>query len=373
MASAKKTKRSAITVGEPTHNLQAQPTARPNAGYYFFSSLLIAAVVLLYAHTLDYPLVFDDRNFFSDANMERLGSSFFYLDLRWFPYASFGWTYNLLSHDWFWYRVGNLALHALTSILLFLFFSRLLDVTQPQTIVHQSRWLAFFGALLFALHPVAVYGVAYLVQRSILMATLFGIAALLCYMEGLSRDKTKWFVLSALFYFLAVFSKEHSIMIPGVAAALTLLLHKPSSALIRRVWLPFSLYLVIGVLIILRTKGLLGTAYEPFVAGILAQMSEQQDLQIDNAYPLSIITQGYLFFKYLLLWIIPYAGWMSIDIRQPFATNILSWPHLPGFVLFLAYPVLAIKLLLKGGRPGLLGFGLLFPWMLYLTELASAK
>ena len=36
-------------------------------------------------------------------------------------------------------------------------------------------WYAFAGACFFVAHPVAVYGVAYLVQRSILMATLFGL------------------------------------------------------------------------------------------------------------------------------------------------------------------------------------------------------
>ncbi len=370
MGSAKK-KRPAAAADKPAPDHQHRPvTSRTN---YYLAFLLVIATALLYGHSLWNPLVFDDLHVFVDANLKRLGSSLFHLDLRWFSYASFGWTYNLFGLDWFWYRLGNLALHALTGILLFVFFSRLLDATQPQDAVARPHWPAFFAALVFVLHPAAVYGVTYLVQRSILMATLFGITALLCYMEGLSRDRARWFVLSALFYFLAVFSKEHSIMIPGVAVALTLLLHKPSLALIRRVWLPFSLYLVIGALIILQTKGLLGAAYEPRAANILARMSEQQDIHIANAYSLSVLTQGYLFFKYLLLWIVPYTGWMSVDISQPFATRFLSWPELPGFILFLAYPLLAVKLLLKGGRQGLLGFGLMFPWILYLTELASVR
>ncbi len=341
----------------------------------FYLVLLVIAIPLLYGHSLRYPLVFDDLPFFVDPLLRQLGSSSFHLDLRWLLYASFGWTYNLFGQDWFWYRLVNVALHSVTTILLFIFFSRVLDAVLPkQGIAPQPRWLPFFAALIFALHPVAVYGVAYLVQRSILMATLFGIAALLCYLEGFIKGKTRWFVISAIFYFLAVFSKEHSIMIPGVATALTLLLHKPSMALIKRVCLPFTLYSMIGLFVILRTKGLLGAAYEPHAAEILAQMSEhQQDIDVDHAYPLSVITQGYLFFKYLLLWIIPYSGWMSIDIRQPFATHFLSWPQFPGFMLFLAYPVLAMKLLLKGGRPGLLGFGMLFPWVLYLTEISTVR
>ncbi len=374
MGQPKKKKRPAVVADKSTHSLQTQPTTTSNTSYYLFAFLLILATALLYGHSLWNPLVFDDKNFFVNANMERLGSSFFQLDLRWFPYASFGWTHNLVGLDWFWYRLGNVGLHAFTGILLFVFFSRLLDATtQQQDSVTWPRWLVFLGTLVFILHPVAVYGVAYLVQRSIIMATLFGIASLLCYLEGLSRDNAKQFVLSALFYFLAVFSKEHSIMLPGVAAALTLLLHKPSFSLIKKVWLPFALYLGVGLLVVLRAKAVLGMAYEPFMADILARMSEQQNIPIDNLYPLSVITQGYLFFKYLLLWIVPYTGWMSIDIRQPFLTHFVSWPQFPGFILFLCYPVLATKLLLKGGRQGLIGFGLLFPWILYLTELSTVR
>ncbi len=337
--------------------------------------LLVAAIALLYAHSLWNPLVFDDKPLFTEAFLKQYGSSLFHFDLRWFSYASFGWTYDLFGLSWFWYRIGNLVLHTLTSILLFIFFQRLLAATiQSSRLELQSPWPAFFAALIFALHPAAVYGVAYLAERSIIMATLFGIASLLCFLEGLNRDRTNWFIGSAVLYFMAVFSKEHSVMIPAVAAALTLLLHKPSISIVKKVWLPFALYVAIGLLIILRARGVLGTPYEPFAAEMLARMSDHQaDIKVENAHVLSVITQGYLFFKYLLLWVVPYTGWMSVDIRQPFATQLTSWPELAGFVAFLAYPLLALRLLLKGGRSGLLGFGLLFPWLLYLTELSSVR
>lgn len=107
---------------------------------------------------------------------------------------------------------------------------------------------------------------------------------------------------------------------------------------------------------------------------MLSQLSEhQQGLNIENAYPLSVITQGFLFFKYLLLWVVPYTGWMSVDIRQSFATHFLSWPELAGFIAFLAYPAVAARFLLKRGRQGLIGFGMLFPWILFLTELSSVR
>jgi hypothetical protein len=242
----------------PVADEAAHSSNRGRASGFLPVLLLAVAIALLYGHSLWNPLVFDDKPFFTDATLKRYGASLFHLDLRWFSYASFGWTYDLFGRDWFWYRAGNLVLHTLASILLFVFFRRLLTVTaQPDKAAMPSHWPAFFGALIFALHPITVYGVAYLVERSIVMATLFGIATLLCYLEGLIRDKAQWFIGSALFYFLAVFSKEHSVMIPAVAVALTLLLNKPSISLAKKVWLPFALYAAIGTLIILRdTLGL---------------------------------------------------------------------------------------------------------------------
>lgn len=361
-----------------TDRLRALTANRNAMGNLTFALLLIAATALLYGHSLWNPLVFDDKPFFIETLLKQYGSSVFHFDPRWFSYATFGWTYNFFGLNWFWYRLGNLGLHALTSVLLFAFFYRLLAATsQPQRSAAQQipyRWPAFLAALVFALHPVAVYGVAYLVERSIIMATLFGIAMLLCYLEGLTRDNAKWLIASAVFYFLAVFSKEHSVMLPGVALALTLLLKKPTPTLAKQLWLPYLLYLLIGAFIVLRVKGVLGTPYEPFAAEMAAGMSEHQgNISLEHAYPLSVITQAFLFFKYLLLWIIPYTGWISIDMRQPFAAQLFSWPEFAGFIAFLAYVVLAVSLLLKRGRAGLLGFAMLFPWLLYLTELSTVR
>ena len=46
------------------------------------------------------------------------------------------------------------------------------------------RPAAFAGAALFAVHPVAVYGAAYLTQRSIVVATLFALLSLLMFLRG---------------------------------------------------------------------------------------------------------------------------------------------------------------------------------------------
>ncbi len=341
--------------------------------------LLFLAVSLLYGWFLHNPVVFDDAYFFDGKTPQAYGHSTFHFDLRWFAYASLGWTANLFDQTLVSFRLGNLALHAATAIALFLLLRHLFDGVLPRegTVHHglSHAWLAFFGALLFAWHPVAVYGAGYLTERSIVMATLFSLLTWVAYLQGLLRNQRRWFVMSALFYFLAVFSKEQAVMAPAVALALTGLLYPPSKTLARRIALPFALFALIGTLIILKTRGMLGALYEPFAQEMLRQLSESQGLPegIENPYALSVATQCFLFFKYLLLWLLPNPAWMSVDMREPFARSPLAWPYILAVPTFLLYGATALWLLLQRGKRGLLGFALLCPWLQLIPELSTIR
>ena len=339
-------------------------------------ALLLLAVILLYAGSLSVPLVFDDLDFFeSQAALSKYGHTYFNFDFRWLPYATLSWTVNWLGLDLVWLRLGNVLLHAANAIALFFLLRRLFQATLVDACPEPGRradgappsltWLAFFGALLFALHPIAVYGVTYLIQRSILMSTLFVLLMLLCYLEGLLRGNWRWLLAAALCYFAAAYSKEHSIMAPGVALAMTFLVRKPSIALFRQVTPFYILSALIAASVLLNTKGVLGELYEPNAPGMLERMGLAD---VSHVHWLSILTQSWLFFKYFWLWLLPDPAWMSVDMREPFALSLFSWPHTLGWVAFLAYPGVAVWLLLKQGRMGLLGFALLFPWILFLTE-----
>jgi len=287
-------------------------------------------------------------------------------------YATFGWTANWFGLDMFWLRMGNVMLHAANAIALFFLLQRLFQVTlasgdTSDDAPSSSAWFAFFGALIFALHPIAVYGVAYLIQRSTLMATLFVLLMLRVYLESLLRGGWYWMLAAALFYFAALYSKEHSILAPGVALAMTFLVRKPSAALLKQI-APYAILLALlaaTVVYIVIARGLLGATYEPF-----AIMQGVTDLP--NIYWLSILTQSWLFFKYLGLWLLPNPAWISVDMREPFAISLFGW-HTLGLTAFLAYFCAAVWLLLKQGRMGLLGFSLLFPWILFLTELSTVR
>jgi len=359
----------------------APPPPRPRSGPSpaLAACACLALALALYWSALRNPLVFDDRLLREDF-LRLYAASWFHFDLRWLSHATFGWGYGIFRMDWFWHRLVNVLLHAATAVTLFVFLVRLFRTVLPAPVVparHGSldpAWIAFGGALLFLLHPAAVYGVAYLAERPIVMATLFSLLCLLLFLEGLLRQSQRWYVAAAAAYFLAVFSKEHSVMVPAVALALAILVRGTSARLLRELAIPFALFTGIGILIILKSKGILGTPYEPAAQILLDQMRESRPApDAPAAFLLSVVNQGYLFFRYLLIWFVPYTGWMSIDLRVPFPAQLTGMPQALGFAAWLAYPVVAVALLWKGGRTGLAGFGLLFPWLLGLTEMATIR
>jgi protein O-mannosyl-transferase len=335
-----------------------------------FAALLIASFLL-------YGPYFHNPPFFDDDNLIQMGVQMEFWHIRWLPYATYQWTYHLAGFSLPWFHFGNMLLHAVNAGLFLILVRQLLErALGPQ----QPGRLSYTGwglllALLFTLHPVAVYAIAYLNQRSIIMATLFSLLMLLSYLEGLRSGRQRWLYLAAALYLVAVFSKEHVVMMPAVALALTLLLKRPSWQLARRLWLPYLLFAAIAVLITLqvRNSGILGHAYQYDAQKLLNGMARHGGMNPHDAYPLSIITEGALFFKYWLLWLVPNPAWMSIDMFEPFAEHWWSWPQTPGFIAFVLYGVVAVWLLLQRGQRGLVGLALLWPWLLFATELATVR
>ena len=331
--------------------------------------LLVALITVLYGQFLWNPIVFDDIYFFlldNDGNQPVSNYHFSLLELRSLPYATLAWTKAWFGLDLINFRVGNLLLHIAVALSLFGFLSRLfagvLGDSRSQTL--SPQWTAFFAALLFAMHPVSTYAVGYLVQRTIVMATLFSLLALVMYVKGSTQQKPIWLWLSVPLYYLAVFSKEHAIMLPAVMMALTVLLHNDWQDKLKQRWGIWLALLVFAIIVVLSRKSLLGSVYEIRAPEML--------LDAKLAYPLSVLTQAWLFFKYMFLWAFPNPAWMSIDMREPFAPAILS-RYLVAAFCFLAWGIGAIWLLLKRGLPGLAGFGLLFPWLMFMTEFSSVR
>lgn len=336
----------------------------------FYSIGLLLAAAVLYGRFLWSPLVFDDLPFFtlSDSGNQPInGYRYSPFELRSLPYATLVWGKAAFGLGLLHFRIENLLLHAAVAISLFVFLTRLFDVIYRERGVSllSSRAMAFCAALLFVLHPVAVYAAGYLVQRTILMATLFSLLAMLAWLHGGLRENRAWLWSSVFFYYLAVFSKEHAIMLPVALVALTVLLHDDWRGSLRQRWRLFLAFAAIALFVIVAKKGILGSAYEIYAPEML-------EAESGLSYPLSVLTQSWLFFKYAGLWLFPNPVWMSADMREPFAVSLFSVYAL-AFVAFLAWGGVALRMLLKRGRPGLFGFAMLFPWLMFMTEFSTIR
>ena len=356
------------------------PTAAPVPSYALPCALLFIGVFLLYAGAYRYPLVFDDR-IINLVQLPDMAASCASLHNRCLSYTTFGLTYLAAGLDLLWFRFGNVLCHALAALACFLFLDRLFQAVRGQqpdrageNTAAKCRMLAFCGATLFAVHPATVYGVAYLIQRSTVMATLFSLLSLAAFVRALAEGGTRWVWAAVLLYLLAMWSKEHAVMLPAVALAIAVLLRRrlPGPAW---QWAVLAAVIAAAVaLIAFRLERVIGTVYEYYTRelSVLGETRPGTSAAM-NAYLGSVVTQASLFFKYLLLWLVPYPGWMSVDLRQPLAGGPLAWPYWLGAVAFVAYGAAAARLLWRRGMPGLLGFGLIFPWLLFFTEFVTIR
>ena len=333
--------------------------------------LLLLLVGLVYLPFLNNPLVFDDTTFFKYP-ITYYADAGFNFTLRWFPYTTLGVTWAFFGEDPPVFRVQNLLLHGM-NVLILLLVLRLwvsLFVEEPAR-QKMANWGAWLGALVFACHPLAVYGTGYLVQRSILMATLFTLLMHLAYFRGLMEGNKRYAALAVAAYFLAVFSKEHSLLAPAILLPLTWILRtqiKLSRRALLANWIGF---VVIALIVVLRAKGIFGQTYEKDAESLFGQEELLKGLPM--LHLLSVLTQAGLFFKYCLLMLIPNPAWMSVDMREMFTLSWRNWQSWVGLLAFIGYGFFALICLLRGGRITLLGLALIYPWLLFMTEFSAIR
>lgn len=334
------------------------------------SILLLCAIptFALYFPYLHNPLFFDDLPFFKNGILEDIFLAGFSFNIRWLPYFTTAWIHLIFDNDIVIQRSINLVLHLATGAMLYTLIKQISNHVAPH---RNNDRAALAAALLFLLSPIAVYAVGYLMQRSIVMATLFGLLALNTYFDGLVTRKKAYFIFSAGFYLLSAFSKQHAVLLPAVALALTPLAISINRHTLKQLIFPLALYLPIFVLIILKSKSEVGQVYEALGNNFLTEHVGSPDAHL--AWALSAITQSGLFFKYLLFTIFPNPNWMSIDMRVPFAQQLTQPKYVVAVIAFLAYGITSLVLLFKGGRRALIGFALISPWLLFGVEFSTIR
>jgi len=181
----------------------------------------VLLVFLLYGHTLSfreythqddyhlivvsYPLISNPAHlkkaFLEEAFHERQQAGMIYRPML---TISFMIDAQLGGTDPFVYRLNNLLLHALVTILLF----RLLLALRLQTAT------AFIISLVFAIHPALTYTVVWIPGRNDLLLAVFILSSLLTLIRFQREKAMRWLFLHVLMFALALFTKETALLFP---------------------------------------------------------------------------------------------------------------------------------------------------------------
>ena len=200
-------------------------------------ALVVAGLcAVLYGRTVDFPMTYDDNGYLKDNPFFLRSGAFSYLAsfrefatwplregvdpdlatnmlLRPLAYATLHWNHALDGFEPRWFRVVNILIHALNSLLLFGVLRRL----------GAAMFIAVVSALLFIVHPLAVESVTYIVQRFTSLGTLWVLLCLWLYFgsitaEGRSRS---WRRGAAVVAALAgMLTKEDAVTVPLLAVGL---------------------------------------------------------------------------------------------------------------------------------------------------------
>ena len=336
---------------------------------------LLAVVVVVYLPSLGNVLVFDD-NILSGGQVFADYWNPFALKPRSLSYSSFSWVHALAPDAWWLQRLLNIAVHAAVVAMLWRFYSKLLaslQLSPGEVATKQTEWAMLAGVAWFALNPTAVYAVAYLAQRSILMATFFSLLSLWAVLQALAVQRRRFWLLAIIAYVAAMMSKEYALALPLVAMALIVIVKRPSrQQIIKFGGIGLLLVAVAAYLLYRRYGDIIGKPFDETSLAYVLQMEAVAPGVKALAYPLSILNQMWLFFEYGCRWFLPSTGMMSIDLRPPFPARLTSEPHLLGAIGYLFLLLASSVLMLRyRGRLALFGFCLFAPLVLFVSEFST--
>lgn len=191
---------------------------------YFSPAVLLCAIaaltIIVYLRSLHAPLVLDDVVYIKSSKLKNI---WWYLSLhaRSVSSLTFAINYYFSGMNLAAFRMTNVIIHVITTTLVF--YLTYVTLTLP-SVRNRYQWsgdgktplyIALLVAALFSLHPIQTSAVNYITQRMAVMAGMFSFAGFIAYVKGATNTGRKMFLYyfaAALFFFLAVFSKENAVM-----------------------------------------------------------------------------------------------------------------------------------------------------------------
>lgn len=280
------------------------------------AAIVALFTLALYLSSAGYPLVFGDFAFLGDAQLEHYARALPALGGTWLAEASFGWSAAAFGTQWPWHRALNFALHAAAAVTAFALFRRILAAAPDAKPPIAAGWVAFAAAALFALHPAAVYAVAYLSARWVLLLGLFGLAALWSTARTLQTGSRSSWLLGPAAVALALASSPAAVGIPLAMAFLALALPAADARARRLAWFGAASAAAIAAAHVLAW-----VAAAPTGASAAGEGAADAPAYLD-----ALAAACSRFLAYLGFWLVPWTGRMAIDMPEPAISAASVWP-----------------------------------------------
>jgi tetratricopeptide (TPR) repeat protein len=312
-----------------------QPSDRLNSN----RSILIIFVVfsvfsvsgfLLYSKTLESPFIFDDSLRITENPDIRIKE----LNLKSIQDAAFGkqstkerpignitfaLNYYVHQYDLKGYHIVNSTIHILAGIFLFLFIQTTFNLPSIRNQYDSGITIAFFGALLWLVHPIQTQSVTYIVQRLNSLAALFYILAFWMYVRGRLSNQKKikwiWFGGAALAWICALGSKQNTATLPFFLFLYEWYFFQELGA----DWLKRNLKSILLVVFIFAIIALLYLGFDP-----VERISSIRDFA-NKEFTLSerVLTQFRVVVYYISLLFFPHPSRLNLDYDFPLSTSLI--------------------------------------------------
>lgn len=347
-------------------------TLRPPAGFADFcipAVLLFLLLLVAYANSFQGTWVFDDAlNIIDNKNVHledlspaSLKASLYGLKgglARPLAYLSFGINHYFGGTDVFGYHLVNFSIHFLTSLFLFLFILKTLKLPLLREYHGPHAYsTALLAAVFWALNPIQVTAVTYIVQRMASMAGLFYITSMYFYLlgrtAGARRRQVLFFSLASMSAVLAFGSKENAAMLPvSVFLYELFLIQGVSRAAIKRGLALAAMPL--GVVVVL---GLLHTDPESILSGY-----ERRPFTLGER----LLTEPRIILFYISLLLYPIGNRLALLHQVEVSTGLLS--PAATLISIAAVAGAAAFALVRSRKNPLLSFCILFFFLNHLIE-----
>jgi Tfp pilus assembly protein PilF len=352
----------------------ASSRGRPVA---FAAVSLLLLTIILYSNTLHIPWHFDDlRNILhnqaihlDELSWDKIKRTFYAgpggPEKLYRPVACFSFALNYYfgRDQVFGYHVVNLLVHYLTALFLFLFLYNTLRLPSLSTRYRNNAYaIALLGSVLWAINPVQIQAVTYIVQRMAGMAAMFYIMAMFFFLKGRTSGTTPGkgvsyflFLVCAL---LAFGSKENAAMLPIIVLLFDLyMIQRLRAETLKRNLLFFLLLLAVPFLIALLLQHAAPFSLDKLLAGY--------QIRSFNLFE-RLLTESRVIIYYISLLLYPMPQRLSI-VHDVAVSQSLFDPPTTLVALLALVSILSFTLLNSKKRP-LICFCSLFFFINHIIE-----